>query len=133
MVPIARGGAYKESNVRLLCPACLREAQVPRKDHTRKYVNVWVSATLYDRVQDVVAQGSIASINELVRTVVQRYAELPDAYEDLVLYQDEASEVKINTQVSAEHYERFRELVKGQRRTVQDVVRALLWHYVEEA
>lgn len=137
IVPIAQGGQYTESNATVLCSLCQR-AHIPSAERERRYqgefryLNVWVSAALGNRVMQERDTGRIASVNALICAVISRYVELPHAYPDLTSYVDAGTETKLNARVDAALYVSFQRLAEETKTTVTDAVKALLLIYLRD-
>ena len=69
------------------------------------------------------------SISSLVRYLMQKYAEDPDWFPDLELYQDTGADTKVNVWVGRELYAAFKSEVDVRGSTVTDVLKSLIQMY----
>lgn len=139
LVPKDAGGEYVASNGFVLCRTCELAKVIGSQElvplsggHTRP-VNFFVSSGLHARLSNgLVTNFGFKSVSALVRYLIDRYVDDPDRYEDVSLYQDGGSDVKINVWVDRDRYARFKELANGRKMTVTDTLKGLIrMHEVE--
>jgi HNH endonuclease len=140
VVPVAMGGSDDlVSNGVLLCRTC----EIARDIHHRETrvsaeptrpINFWVSQGLHAKMRDRLNTAyGFRSVSSLVRFLMTKYVEDPNRFEDdLVLYQDSGSDVKINVWVSREVYEAFQRQVQARNVTVTDALKSLIQMYENE-
>ncbi len=135
VVPREAGGQLVESNGVLLCRSCDMAAEsVSKSSGEQRLVNFWVSRGLFDRLQyglDTV-QG-FPSMGALVRYLITKYVADPSRFDDLELYQDGGSDVKVNVWVERDRYNTFKALLDKRGVTVTDALKGLIVMYGEKA
>jgi len=135
IVPFEVGGKLSTENASVLCRACEMASDVAGLGSTgsaERPVNFWVSQRLYKRIKEL---NGFSSTGSLVRYLMSKYvaqAETPH-FDDLDLWQEKGSDVKINVWVDKQIYMTFKEVVNARGITVTDALKALIRMYEEEA
>lgn len=140
IVPVSAGGARVLGNSILLCRVCelaseimAREKVSASGDNTRP-INFWIARNLHNALRNGLSHNyGFNSVASIVRFLMGRYLSAPDQFQDVELYVDRSSEVKVNVWVPHEMYENFKTSVTGRGMTVTDSLRGLLRMYEAEA
>lgn len=137
IVPLEVGGQMTESNTTALCRACDMAAEwtrLPEDKAGRRCVTVWLSESMYRLIQNRIELGDarFSSMSSLVRFLIDRFVESPDRFDDLELYQDEGSDVKVNLWISVSMFEAFRATMLELGMTITDGIKALVKMYEVE-
>jgi len=133
IVPEEAGGQLQLSNGTTLCRACEISSEVAVRANmggAERPVNFWVSRRLYDKVKSL---KGFKSTGSLVRFLMNKFVLDTDRFDDLELWQDAGSEVKINVWVDRQYYETFKEKVTERGLTVTDALKALIRMYEDES
>ncbi len=139
VVPLEAGGQEIDSNGVLLCRSCEMAADTVKKGKTpsdQRLVNFWVSRRLFDDIHKGIKNykaGSpgFRSIGALVRYLITKYVEDESRFDDLALYQDEGTDVKVNVWVEKDRYENFKALLDKRGMTITSAVKSLIRMYEE--
>jgi len=137
LVPEAAGGQLVVNNGVTICRTCQVAAKAADKAAEtgtvkRRPVNVWISRALYTRLTaDIELAAGFRSMGSLVRYMMDRVVAHPDLFEDLVNYQDEGMDVKINVWVEPSSYEAFKNVLADKRLSVTDAVKGLFCMYLD--
>ena len=137
VIPLDAGGQLRVSNGTLLCRACemAREASSHRKGESKsRPINFHVSKDLNDRMEHgIETYNGFHSKAGLVRALMTRYVEENSRFDDLELFQDDASpgsaKVKINIWAPNELYEDFKALADTRGFTVTATLKSLIIMY----
>jgi len=133
IVPLDAGGKFSFDNGTTLCRACEMAAAVvslSTKGDAKRPVNFWVSHRMYDKVKKL---NGFNSTGSLVRFLMEKFVEGASQFDDLHLWQEEGTDMKINVWVDKDMYETFKEMVNDRGMTVTDTFKALIRMYEEEA
>ena len=103
IVPEAAGGRKLVSNGTLLCRTCTLAREIGERrpypasgEHTRP-INFFVSRGLHNKLGNGLAtDNGFRSVSSLVRFLMTRFVGDPDRFDDLEMFQDPGSDVKIN-------------------------------------
>jgi len=140
IIPEAAGGRKLVSNGTLLCRTCsMARVIVDRHPHPvsgdrTRPINFFVSRPLYDKLRNGLLQSSgCRSVSSLLRDLMTCFMVNPDRYDDLELYQDPGSDVKVNVWVDRDLYDRFREIVDRRGMTVTDTLKGMIKLYEVQA
>jgi len=135
IVPVEAGGQLTLTNGAMLCRICEMAADAvarcaPGAD--QRLVNFWVSRALFDGIKESIERSNtFSSMGSLVRYLVGEFIDNADWVEDsddLALYQDEGSDVKVNVWVERDNYARFKAMLDERGSTVTDTLKGLiLW------
>jgi hypothetical protein len=129
------------ANGTVLCRVCdmatdivSRQSDEPARHRTpddqHRPVNFWVSRPLFDKVK---AFNGFTSTSSLVRYLIGKYVSDEKRFDDLEMYQDDGTDVKINVWVDPASYEQFKGMVNARGLTVTDALKSLLRMYGAEA
>jgi hypothetical protein len=135
LVPVNAGGTFLVSNGFVLCRACEMAADSSRgatEENTRRPLNFWVSRALYNALQKSVEDGhAFGSMGALVRYLMTNYVTDEGRYDDLALYVEHGSDIKLNVWIDASVYATFKTLVNKKGMTVTDAVKGLIGVFQE--
>ena len=110
------------------CSLAARGREAPSED--RRPVNLLVSRSLHERLLS--GQHGFTSVSAFVRHLMTCFAEDSSRYDDVGLYQDCGSEIKVNVWIDTKLYESFKKAVNAAGLTVTDAVKGLvLMHEAE--
>ena len=133
IVPREAGGKFSFDNGTTLCRACEMASSVvsrSAKGASRRPINFWVSHRMYEKVKKL---NGFNSTGSLVRFLMSKFVEGPNQFDDLHLWQEDGTDMKINVWVPASTYETFKDMVNERGMTVTDSFKALIRMYEEEA
>ena len=133
IVPLEAGGKFSFDNGTTLCRACEMAAAVvslSTKGDAKRPVNFWVSHRMYDKVKKL---NGFNSTGSLVRFLMEKFVEGASQFDDLHLWQEEGTDMKINVWVDKAVYASFKEVVNARGLTVTDAFKALIRMYEEES
>ena len=133
IVPLEAGGKFSFDNGTTLCRACEMASSVVSRSPTgaaQRPVNFWVSRRMYDKVKLL---NGFNSTGSLVRFLMSKFVLHDDQFDDLNLWQEDGSDMKINVWVDRKIYAEFKTLVNDRGMTVTDSFKALIRMYEEEA
>jgi hypothetical protein len=139
VVPPEAGGQLIDSNGVLLCRSCEMAADAVKKGKTQsdqRLVNFWVSRRLYEHIHKNIASyksgaHGFRSMGALVRYLISKYVEDEKRFDDLALYQDDGTDVKVNVWVEKDQYNTFKVLLDKRGMTVTDAIKSLIRMYEE--
>lgn len=139
IVPEESGGKRIVTNGTLLCRTCeLATAISTRKpspasgEHTRP-INFFVSTELHSKLRNGLASDyGFRSVSALVRFLMSKFVGDSDRYDDVVLYQGDGSDVKVNVWVDIDMYDSFKALTDRNGMTVTGTLKGLLRMYEAE-
>jgi hypothetical protein len=139
VVPKELGGKEIVSNGVLLCRTCELAKHIASRspspasgEHTRP-INFWVSKKLHGKLTNGLSTNyGFKSVSSLVRYLMEKYAEDPDWFPDLELYQDQGADTKVNVWVGRDLYSAFKGEVDSRNSTVTDVLKSLIQMYEVE-
>lgn len=140
IVPEEAGGQRVVSNGTLLCRTCelAREigTRVPTPasgEHTRP-INFFVSLELHGKLKNGLGREyGFRSVSALVRFLMSQFVADAKRFDDLALYQDGGSEVKVNVWVGRDMYDTFKAITDRNGMTVTDTLKGLIRMYEAEA
>jgi len=140
IVPKESGGREVVSNGTLLCRTCelarvisIRRPQLVSGAHSRP-INFFVSRELHRKLQDGLASDyGFRSVSALLRFLMTRFVSDPDQFDDIDMYQDGGSDVKVNVWVGRDMYDSFKTITDRDGRTVTDTLKGLIRMYEAEA
>lgn len=133
IVPEEAGGQLLLANGTTLCRACEIAAEVVVRSSpggAERPVNFWVSRRLYDKIKSL---NGFKSTGSLIRFLMGKFVTDTGRFDDLLEWQEDGSDVKINVWVDRKIYETFKELVMTRGLTVTDALKALIRMYEEES
>jgi len=140
IVPEEAGGQKIVSNGTLLCRTCelakdigARHPSPASGEHTRP-INFFVSRGLHAKLKNGLASKyGFRSVSALVRFLMSRYVADSERFDDVSMYQDSGSDVKVNVWVGRDLYGNFKAVVDRQGVTVTDTLKGLIRMYESEA
>jgi hypothetical protein len=133
IVPSEAGGQFTLENGTTICRSCEIATDVVGQStpgRAERPVNFWVSRRLFDKTK---AMNGFSSKGALVRFLMNKFVSVPDRFDDLHMWQEDGTDVKINVWVDRKIYDTFKDLVNARGLTVTDALKALLRMYEEEA
>jgi hypothetical protein len=133
IVPLEAGGQFTLENGTTICRSCEIATDVVGQStpgRAERPVNFWVSRRLFDKTK---AMNGFSSKGALVRFLMNKFVSVPDRFDDLHMWQEDGTDVKINVWVDRKIYDTFKDLVNARGLTVTDALKALLRMYEEEA
>jgi len=137
IVPEEAGGRQTVANGVLLCRSCEMASESVDRSSTsdQRLVNFWVSHRLFERIKwSIDHYQAFTSMGGLVRYLMSKYVSDPSRFdEDLMLYQDEGCDTKVNVWVPRDTYATFKSLVDTRGLTVTDSLKSLIVLYSETA
>jgi|WetSurMetagenome_2_1015567.scaffolds.fasta_scaffold19125_3 hypothetical protein len=136
IVPETAGGRKLVSNGTLLCRTCTLAREIGERrpypasgEHTRP-INFFVSRGLHNKLGNGLAtDNGFRSVSSLVRFLMTRFVGDPDRFDDLEMFQDPGSDVKINVWVDRDIYDRFKAIADRMGMTVTDALKGLIKLY----
>jgi len=139
IVPEEAGGKRVVGNGVLLCRTCAMardiQAKVPQPasgEHTRP-INFFVSQGLHRKLKNgLAARHGFRSVSSLVRFLMSKYVTEADQFDDLDMFQDGGSDVKINVWVGRDVYASFKAIADRNGTTVTDTLKGLIRMYEAE-
>jgi len=138
IVPKESGGQEVVSNGTLLCRTCELARELSHKpavsgERTRP-INFFVSKTLHEKLKNGLASDyGFKSVSALVRFLMTKFVTHPSRFDDLAMYQESGSDVKVNVWVDREMYDRFKAITDRDGVTVTDTLKGLIRMYESEA
>ena len=99
IVPLEAGGKFSFDNGTTLCRACEMATSVvsrSQKGQAKRPVNFWVSHRMFEKVKQL---NGFNSTGSLVRFLMDKFVENPGQFDDLHLWQEEGTDLKINVWV----------------------------------
>lgn len=140
VVPEEAGGKETASNATILCRSCdvarsmLSRPGAPASGKDARPINFWVSRRLYTTLQNGLStRYGFKSVASLVRFLMSKYVADAQRFDDVLHYQDQGSEVKINVWVPRDSYAVFKELATRNGGTVTDTLKGLIRMYEIES
>lgn len=140
IVPREAGGLEVVSNGTLLCRTCelarvisTKRPQPASGEHTRP-INFFVSHSLHAKLQNGLATDyGFRSVSALIRYLMAKFVSDSDEFDDLGLYQDGGSDVKVNVWVGRDMYDNFKAITDRNGTTVTETLKGLIRMYESEA
>lgn len=136
VIPPDAGGTLRVQNGVTLCRDCRIAAEgsrfFPQRIDNKTPINFLVSKNLHRCVHAYVRNGSrFGSVSALLRAMISSFITQPELYEDLPMWQDRGSDVKVNGWVDGVQYEVFRQMCKDRGISYTDAFKSLLLVAVE--
>ena len=136
VIPPEVGGHLRVSNGVSICRSCRLAADstrvLPQRIDNKTPINFLISSTLHRSVHQYVRNGSkFGSVSALMRAMIASLITQPEQYEDLTLWQDEGSDVKVNGWVDGQQYEVFKGMCRARGISYTDALKGLLLVAVE--
>lgn len=140
IVPEESGGKRVVGNGTLLCRTCelarvisMKVPQPASGERTRP-INFFVSQELHGKLQNGLATDyGFRSVSALVRFLMSKFVADTDEFDDLGMYQDGGSDVKVNVWVGRDMYDCFKAITDRQGATVTETLKGLIRMYESEA
>lgn len=136
VVPEEAGGKQIVTNGILLCRTCelARELNTkfpqPASGENTRPINFYVSQELHDKLKNgLAADHGFRSVSALVRYLMSKFVAESDQFDDLGLYQDGGSDVKINVWVGRDMYANFKAITDRNGMTVTETLKGLIRMY----
>jgi len=131
IIPPEVGGKLRLSNGATLCRECRIAAEgsrvLPTRIDNKTPINFLISNNLHEVVNRFAHNGSnFGSISALVRSMISSFIVNPEQYEDLALWQDPGSDVKVNGWVDGSQYEVFKNMCQDRDMSYTDALKSLL-------
>jgi hypothetical protein len=140
IVPEESGGQRIVSNGTLLCRTCelAREIRMkvpqPASGERTRPINFFVSQELHGKLQNGLAtRYGFRSVSALVRFLMAKFVAGPEEFDDIEMYQDGSSDVKVNVWVGRDVYSNFKAITDRQGTTVTGTLKGLIRMYEAEA
>lgn len=139
IVPKVAGGQEVVSNGTLLCRTCELAREIGSKvsspasgGHTRP-INFFVSQDLHGKLKNGLgAEYGFRSVSSLIRFLMSQFVADANRFDDLALYQDGGSDVKVNVWVGRDMYDTFKAITDRNGMTVTDTLKGLIRMYESE-
>lgn len=139
IVPSDAGGQEVVSNGTLLCRTCELAREIsartsfPASGERTRPINFFVSQDLHSKLKNGLGENyGFRSVSALVRFLMAQFVADADRFDDLTLYQDGGSDVKINVWVDREMYDTFKAITDRNGMTVTDTLKGLIRMYEAE-
>lgn len=131
VVPVEVGGTLRVSNGATVCRECriLAESSrvLPQRIDNKTPINFLISNQLHASVTEYVHGGSsFGSVSALMRSMISSFITQPELYEDIQVWQDFGSSVKVNGWVDGSQYALFKALCRGKGISYTDALKGLL-------
>lgn len=136
VVPPEAGGILRPTNGVTLCRECRIAADgartLPQRIDNKTPINFLISKELHDIVDHFARKGSkFGSVSALVRKMISSFITSPELYEDMGLWQDDGSDLKVNGWVDGNQYEVFKRMCQDRGFTYTNALKSLLLVAVE--
>ncbi len=130
IVPFEVGGRIRPSNGVTLCRDCRIQSEgaqvMPQKIDNKTPINFFISRNLHDTVNKYAEVSNFGNISALIRSMIMAFITSPEQFEDLTLFQDHGSDVKINGWVDGSQYTLFKQLCAYRGVSYTDAFKSLL-------
>lgn len=131
VIPPEAGGRIKTANGVSLCRECRIAAEghrvLPQRIDNKTPINFLVSSRLHEQVEDFVHNKSnFGNISALIRHMISAFITSPELFDDLDMWQDDGSDVKVNGWVDGVQYECFKRLCYDRGLSFTSVFKSLL-------
>jgi hypothetical protein len=131
VVPVEVGGNLRVSNGVTVCRECKIAAEssriLPQRIDNKTPINFLISDKLHKTVNRYVHNGSkFGSVSALMRSMISSYIAQPELFEDLQMWQDNGSDVKVNGWVDGLQYQTFKGMCRSKGISYTDALKALL-------
>lgn len=131
VIPPEAGGKLRSSNGVVVCRECRIAAEsarvLPQRIDNKTPINFLISGSLHSTVHAYAHNGSqFGSVSALLRSMITSFITQPELYEDLQVWQDAGSDVKVNGWVNGAQYEIFKKMCQERGLTYTDALKGLL-------
>jgi hypothetical protein len=131
VIPSEAGGRIRIENGVSLCRECRIAAEgarvLPLRIDNKTPINFLISNKLHDTIEKFAHNGSkFGSISALVRHMISSFITEPEMYEDIGMWQDFGSGVKINGWVDGSIYLTFKAMCQDRGMSYTDTLKSLL-------
>ncbi len=130
VVPPEVGGRMRTSNGVTICRDCRLQAEssrvLPQRIDDKTPINFLISKRLHESIETYAKGSNFGNISSLVRHMILEFITSPDLYEDIGLFQDDGSDIKINGWVPGGHYEIFKRMCHERNISYTEAFKALL-------
>lgn len=131
IIPPEAGGRLVVSNGATICRDCRISAEgarvLPVRIEQKTPINFFISKNLHSNIENALEKTEkFGSLSSLVRRMISSFITEPELYEDLSLWQDDGSDVKINGWVDGNQYEVFKRMCQEKNISYTDAMKALL-------
>jgi hypothetical protein len=140
IVPEVVGGRKLISNGTLLCRTCAIARDIgerhprPGSGEKTRPINFFVSQDLHFRLKNGLAErNGFRSVSSLIRFLIARFVHDADRFDDVGLFQDIGSDVKVNVWVDRDIYDRFKAITDSRGMTVTDALKGMIKLYEVQA
>ena len=115
IIPPEAGGRIRPQNGVSLCRECRISAEgnrvLPQRIDNKTPINFLVSKYLHESVERFVhEQSNFGNLSALIRHMISVFITSPEQFDDLDLWQDDGSDIKVNGWVDGIQYEFFKKL-----------------------
>jgi hypothetical protein len=131
IIPPEVGGKLRTQNGVTVCRDCRIAAEgarvLPTRIDNKTPINFLISAKLHKVVMDYASNGSnYGSVSSVVRGMMNSFIASPELFEDMALWQDIGSDVKVNGWVDGNQYELFKNMCNDRGISYTDALKSLL-------
>lgn len=129
VIPPEAGGELRVSNGVSICRQCRVAAESVKtpasKIDNKTPLNFLISRKLYNQVKDYCDDKSI-SISALIRQMISLFIKYPEQFEDLELFQDPGSEIKVNAWCDGDEFSTMKKMCQDKNVTLTNTLKSLL-------
>jgi hypothetical protein len=131
VIPPEAGGRIRLSNGVSLCRECRIAAEghrvLPQRIDNKTPINFLVSRRLHEAVEKFVhEQSNFGNISALIRHMISAFITSPELFDDLDMWQDDGSDIKVNGWVDGVQYECFKQLCYERNLSFTSAFKSLL-------
>jgi hypothetical protein len=131
IVPPEAGGRIRTPNGVALCRDCRIAVEnhrvLPGKISNKTPVNFLISRSLHDRTVEFVQKpGGVGTVSCLIRNMISTFISSPEQFEDIAMFQDNGSEIKINIWATGDDFSKLRSMCQEREMSITNVLKALL-------
>ena len=135
IVPPEVGGRIRPSNGVTVCRDCRILAEgsrvLPQRIDNKTAINFLISPMLHKSVEEYAGKSNFGNISSLVRHMISAFITSPELFDDISLYQDDGSSIKINGWVDGNSYDVFKRMCGERNISFTDCFKALLMMAVD--
>lgn len=131
VIPPEAGGRLRPSNGVTVCRECRINAEcarvLPQRIDNKTPINFFISKALHANLEKFVRDNShFGSISALIRHMISAFITAPELFDDLSMWQDRGSDVKVNGWVDGSCYETFKKMCQERGLSFTDAFKSLL-------